>query len=53
MKVDAGSCLKEMNVKIELSGINKLRFKIWFGSLFIRLGFIIIGCDVEWRLNND
>lgn len=47
MKVDAGSSVKDLVIKIKVVGVNKLRFKIWLGSLLIRFGVFIIGCNFE------
>lgn len=47
LKLDATKVMKSASVNIKVVRMPEFRARLWLGMLLVRLGFWIIGCNVE------
>jgi hypothetical protein len=47
MKLDISKAMQDVEVTVELTGMNKYRFRLWLAMRFIRLGIWIMGANFK------
>lgn len=52
IRVPLPKVMKELTIKISLTGVRTLQFKIWLGIKIIKLGVAVIGCKADIKTDN-
>lgn len=53
LSVDAGAALRKMKITVKLTGLRRMRFRLWAGCKLLRLATDVMGCQGEVFLNGE
>lgn len=53
ISVPLSDVMKNVTVKIEVTGLRRLQWRMWLGGKFFIMGALITGCNVEVVDNSD
>ncbi len=53
ISVDVGEALKTFKLTLNVTGLRRMRFRLWLGAKIIRLATAVIGCEGEVLINGE
>lgn len=45
--VSMGSVMRNVTMKVRVTGVHTFRIRLWMGGLLIRLGAVVMGCGIQ------
>jgi len=45
--IKAKEAMKQFCISVHVIGLKELRFRIWLGSIFLKIGAWILNCKIE------
>ena len=51
--INANDAVKDITLKVNITGLNVFRARLWIGSKLIKAGAFIVGCDIKIDGDNN